>query len=119
MRVKCKSSPESRAAKQTVYPWLTVGREYAVLSVVCDPSQGVLLRLVGNDNHTPGLFSVQFFDVTESSVPPHWVVRKDEGGGFRFGPPKLLESGFWQRFFEGDQAAVEVFSKEVARTSER
>jgi hypothetical protein len=79
------------------------------------PQQGTVLRMIGNEPSTPGLFSGDLFDVIDSRVPRNWVVVKNKHGMhgiYEFSPAAWLEDGFWEPLFDGDPSAVATFTEQ-------
>ena len=113
MRVKCTKLPLRGNGRPEAERWLTLGREYDVLCMSTASAEGVLLRVIGNDRQTPALFPGELFDVTDQSIPANWVVTKQNENGFVFGPRTWAEPGYWERYFDGDREAREVFKQEL------
>jgi len=112
LRVKCVKLLDNQGKPLKSDGWLTVGREYMVLCLYIDASRGVLLRLLGDDKFTPAMFSGELFEITEETVPHIWIVKKEACGDFSLGPKAWSESGFWERYFDREDDAVEVFHEQ-------
>jgi len=94
--------------------WLTIGAEYDVLCVSFSADNNVSFRLIGNDKHTPALFSGELFEITDQSIPRNWVVCKKGERDYTFGPRAWSEVGFWQSYFDGERDAQAVFKQELS-----
>jgi len=112
MKVRCVKLADSLGRATTQSPWLTIGQTYHVLSVVLDSHSRWLLRLIGDEDEDVGLFLLEQFEVLTSCVPAPWVVSWSKAGIFELSPRAWLVSGFWERYFDRDQAAKEDFDRE-------
>lgn len=115
MRVKCTKPETDKVTNTAKEGWLTVGREYDVLAVYFDRTQGTLFRIIGNDTFTPALFPLEILEITDSRIPQNWVLEKDSSGVLRLSPKAWLETGYWDRFFDREPQAIKIFEEEVAR----
>ncbi len=92
--------------------WLTVNHEYLVLSILALPEKAVLFRLMADDTRTPILAESSLFAAVSQPLPSNWVAAVREGGAVELGPRGWLDAGFWERFFDGEAEAEEIFRKE-------
>jgi hypothetical protein len=95
--------------------WLTDGREYRVIEVVVEARQGshhALLRLAADDG-TPALFDARCFAVVDAALPPFWHVELSNDHT-TIGPPDFQAPGFWESFFNREEAAVATFDSVLA-----
>lgn len=95
--------------------WLTVGRTYEVLAMSATVGGDIFLRLIGDDGHTPGLFSAALFESVDETMPGIWEARIDSQGRLGIAPASWLRRGFWEDFFNGVPTALEAFDH--ARTA--
>lgn len=107
MRIVCRRLLDARGRLIAASPYLTVGRAYLVLEVSVDFNGPVHVRVV-DDSGVPGLFAIEAFEVTDSSVARSWQFRVGDGG-FLLGPEPWMAEGFWERFFEDDIEAAEAY----------
>lgn len=94
-------------------PWLTLNREYQVLSILMIPRGPAKLRVLADDGRTPILAEATMFAMTSQPLPRNWVASIGEGGVVELGPRAWLELGFWERYFDGDADAVAQFQSET------
>jgi hypothetical protein len=110
MRVRCIQTPTSEIeSAESRSPWLTLGREYVVLSVLADTNGQVLYRLISDDQRTPALFAATQFKVISSGIPSCWRIRIPIEGGLELAPEAWLSPGFWESYFDGDEEAETAF----------
>jgi hypothetical protein len=100
-------------ANRTSDPWLTINREYLVLSILVTPKGPAKLRILSDNNRTPILVDATMFSGRSQPLPSTWVATIREGGSLEIGPANWLELGFWERYFDGDADAVAAFQNEV------
>jgi hypothetical protein len=118
MRVKCVKIFDvsgSREVPRRRTEWLTIGKEYPVLSVEVGVGQPAYLRIIGDDGHTPGLHIIQQFVTVSSRIPSSWLVQVGENGYLEMAPASWLRPGFWEDYFNGQADAVAQFEAERAR----
>jgi hypothetical protein len=83
--------------------WLTIGREYVVLSIECSARGGPHFRvLTDEDDRGFGLFPSTLFEITDPRLSARWHCAADAGGSVSIAPPAWLSLGFWDRFFGDD-----------------
>lgn len=95
--------------------WLTLNKEYQVLSVLMTPRGPAKLRIIADDGRTPILVEAPMFAIIPQPLPPSWALVLREGGVIELGPPAWLELGFWERYFDQDKDAVMQFQRDVAK----
>ncbi|HZZ15273.1 MAG TPA: hypothetical protein VFE08_04855 [Candidatus Sulfotelmatobacter sp.] len=96
--------------------WLTVGRTYDVLEVLFVGGSGWLLRLIGDGGNGVALFQLDLFEIMDARVPPNWIATWGSDGGFRLCPERWSHSSFWERFYDREPEAIQVFEEEKVRT---
>src|SRR5688572_29150797 len=89
--------------------WLSVGKTYHVLSLHVEPRGICQLRLIGDDGTTPALHDVRQFEMASPIIPPTWTIRFTSNGYFTLAPQRWSEIGFWERYFNRDPNAVQIF----------
>jgi hypothetical protein len=94
-------------------PDIRVGNEYDVLVFSVDDRDQALLRLDIGDS--PPLYDRRMFVTTSSRIPANWVATVDRHGKIEAGPQAWQEDGFWDSYFDGEPAAVQVFMAERAK----
>lgn len=119
MRVRCIRLINSVTGQpETSSTWLTLDREYVILSVLADGTGQVLYRLLSDDGRTPGLFASTQFEVVAASLPSIWCIRVTATGGVELAPPAWLTPGFWESYFNGEKAAQDAFGSATALMTE-
>lgn len=94
-------------------PWLTIGKEYVVISIVSGLAGKVMLHLVTDDGSF-GFFDVDCFLTTDQSIPSNWVGQIDDHGDLELAPASWLEMGFWESYYDDDVAAQATVNTELA-----
>jgi hypothetical protein len=94
--------------------WLSIDREYPVLSVAATPDGSVQLQVLTDDGRTLGWFESAMFITTDVAIPANWVVRVGERGIVELAPARWLEPGFWESFYDLDPGARRVFEEELS-----
>lgn len=114
MRVRCERlinpgtlQPESSS------PWLEVGGEYAVLTVMALPEGTTWVRIYVDDERGAMLLDSRMFVTVDTSIPANWVSAIDDRGALRLGPATWLEPGYWESYYDGDPSAVTTFHREL------
>jgi hypothetical protein len=112
MKVICTELGDTEGDTPSRSPWLTVGKEYTVLSVYFDVHGRWLLLLMGDNEPGLGLFPFCHFSVVDSSLPSNWVALWHTDGTFELTPVPWAKSGYWERYFDGDPESVSLFDEE-------
>jgi hypothetical protein len=99
-------------------PWLTLNKEYLVVSVEFRPRGVAKLRIIADDQRTPILVDSSHFAVNREPLPLSWVCTIREGGTMEFEPKSWAELDFWERYFDRDPLAVATFDEEVRHMTE-
>ena len=100
-------------------PWLKKGETYTVLSLYAE-KMGVSYRILSGDPPTPVLHSAKIFEVLDGSIPSSWRVGINDAGEFmELTPEPWLEPGFWERYFDQDDQAIELFEQEVQKMDQQ
>ena len=95
MRVKLVNR---HAPDGTVHESLTVGREYTVVGIEADD-----YRIV-DDTGEPHLFNAPCFEATDLTEPPFWECEIGEEGERYCYPKEFGQPGFFEDYFDGDEA---------------
>ena len=115
MKVRCVRLPVAVDGVRPVpSPWLTVDREYTVVSVLAEFGGRVQLQLVTDDDPTLGWFDSDCFRTVDPEVPRTWSARVGDGGTLELAPGDWLAEGFWERFYDGDPVARDSVDRELA-----
>jgi hypothetical protein len=93
-------------------PWLTIGRDYIVLSVDVYRDKEVSFRLISDHSPSPAMFDSREFEVMSGRLPSNWVAWNDETGAFGLRPKKWLRPGFWEDYFNDIPEAIRDFEEE-------
>jgi hypothetical protein len=96
--------------------WLTVGSVYEVICLTFDAySKTMYARLFGDQAAIPAVHSIDQFEVIDSRMPPNWQIFTGKNGGLFIGPASWSTVGFWEKFFDRDASALEIFDAELVK----
>jgi hypothetical protein len=112
VKLKCIRTRDAFRRSVSSSPWYTVGETYIVLALSVTKTNGVQVRMIGDDAETPTLFRFSDFQIVEGKLPPNWIVIAMADEGFELTPEPWSRKGFWDRFFNGDVEAKTVFERE-------
>lgn len=108
MRVKCTRIPYLGPGRPLdSSPWVTVGAEYTVISLLANPQGKITLHIVTDDGEGFAMYGSESFSITDGSIPESWVARMDEGGMLQLAPEPWLADGFWEAYYDGDPTAAD------------
>lgn len=116
MKIKC-ISLNSNATDRLIDedPWLTMGKEYIVLSVFIATGEPVEYRLISDESKTPALFAANQFDVIDGSLPFNWIANTVPGSYLELAPSLWTRKGFWEDYFDGVSIARGHFDCETEK----
>jgi hypothetical protein len=111
MKVRCIRLLNAHGEPVRTSGWLTIGKEYLVLEVFVDEQTGSSFRIVSDGAGTPILARPSEFEAVSNTIPKCWVAT--------FGPnwlafsPSAFRGDFWERYFDGNNAALNEFNEVV------
>lgn len=93
---------------------LTIGKEYVVMELLSSVQKGVSYRLIGdNQDGSPAVFSAIEFEIISNSVAKNWVLTIKKNGLIINGPAAWREPEFWEKCYDGDTMALEIYKQEA------
>jgi hypothetical protein len=92
-------------------PWLTLGREYTVVSVAAQHSGRTHFRLI-TDAGSLGVFQSTDFETSNSTLPSAWVAQLSDGY-LELAPAAWMERGLWESYYDGDARADEIVKRGI------
>jgi hypothetical protein len=104
----------ARDGVKSLEDWLEPGQYLSVLAISSTPSTGSRFLLWSKKQSGPALFPASDFEVLDQSLPPAWVAQVDLNGYVEFAPKEWLCEGFWERYYDDDPEAEQVFKNGVA-----
>lgn len=93
--------------------WVRIGDEYLVVGVLSSPARGVELQIIDRSG-TPSLWSAEMFTTRDERIPSCWIARLEEKGSLHFGPARWQTPGFWESYFDRDEAAEALYEEVLA-----
>lgn len=115
MKVRCIKLVDSRGNTLEKSPWLTLGKEYDVLTITFGTQQKWILRLVGDGLNGVALFPLDQFEIVSQKIPAPWIVTWNSKGTFEMTAEAWSQPEFWKRFYDGDTHARQIFEQERAK----
>jgi hypothetical protein len=97
--------------------WLTIGNSYYVLEI-CRSNDCIKYRLVGDFSPTPALHEAEKFEIVSNEITDGWVFQLYGKYDWTIGPKAWSAKGFWESFFDQDEAAEATFNEECHRIAE-
>jgi len=94
-------------------PWVTLHREYPVVSLLAEPGGRVQLQILTDDGRSLGWFDSTNFMTVDGSIPSNWTTRVGEGGTLELAPAVWLAPGFWEAYYDGDLTAADAVAAEI------
>ncbi len=95
--------------------WLKVERDYHVLEIYIYKDGKIDIRLISDQNGTPAIFPLSDFQIVCRKVYEGWSFEFFTDGAICLGPISWLESNFWEKYFDDDPRAVNIFDNEVKK----
>lgn len=115
MKVKCiRLIDEQTGEPLESSSWLSVGKEYHVLSVNIDDGLPIKFQLIGDDGQTPAYHDANQFEIVTNNIPEGWVIDFVSKSHLRLSPKGWSKPGFWEDYFDGIPEAIELFNAEKA-----
>ncbi len=113
MKVKCiKIYNEIKKQYQDSSPWLTIGKEYVVLSIEVRENI-IYYLLVSDSNNQPGMHNAVQFEIISGKIPRNWIIEKGSSVIFTLGPEAWWGKNFWEKFHDVDPEALETYKREA------
>ena len=112
MRVKLKPETERISQRLGRIP-LSDGDVADVIEILIGVSGRSEYRIVDPDGGS-FLASVADFIIVSAVTPSGWAILPQLSGGLQVTFPEFAEVGFWERYFDGDPAAVQMHDDVLA-----
>lgn len=114
MEVKCTSLTNADGMETSKR--ITLGALYEFICLTFDAyTKTVYARLIGDKATIPAVYPLDRFEIVEGTMPTTWQIFGGKNGGLFIGPASRAQPGFWEKFFERDATAREVFETELRR----
>lgn|SRR5690242_13033197 len=116
MRVKCTGLKQELGKDPSSSVWLKIGAVYEVICLTFDAhSKAVYARIVGEQPAIPAVHAIEQFEIIDSRMPATWEIFGGKNGGFFIGPAPWAVPGFWEKFFDRDATARQIFEVELSK----
>lgn len=93
-------------------PWLTLGKEYAVLGILIKLKK-FSIQVPSDDDDRPVFFDLQFFDIIDSRIPNGWNFFQRDVNTYNLCPTEFGNPTFWDLFHNSDLETVQIFQAVV------
>lgn len=114
MKVKCKKIiNEHTQEQQKASSWLTLDKEYIVLSIEVYPTKNLYLIVDDSSNQSPGLHDAKQFEILSHHIPSNWEINPGDLEIVTIGPKVWQEPTFWENCYEGDAKALDIYKREA------
>lgn len=114
MKVKCiRLLNEITGQEEKSSSSITLNKIYDVLWVSIDKKRNITqIQIINDSGEIPILKNLISFKIVDSRIPRNWEVFYDEDNLLELSPRAWMEDGFWERYFDYDKKAVEIFERE-------
>jgi hypothetical protein len=109
MKVRCVKFLDATGMTTERSAWLTLGKIYHVLEIFIN-QHSIRFRLI-SDSGTPALLHFSQFELISNFIPSCWVVNFRGERFLEIAPNAWAQDDFWNRYFDGEQNAREIFKK--------
>lgn len=114
MRVKCINIfNEHTKQYQDISAWLTIGKEYVVLSIHVYDNRVLYNIINDSSNQSPGSHNASQFEVVSPKIPSNWKINPGTLNLFTLGPKAWEEDEFWDRCYDGDPETIQIYKREA------
>ena len=114
MRIKCQKILNERTQhQQESSPWLTIGKEYIVLAIEVYPTKNYFLLVDDSSNQAPHLHDAKQFEVISHHISSNWRINKGDLDIMTIAPEAWQDPNFWEKCYDGDPSALEIFKHEA------
>ena len=111
MKVRCiKLIDEDSGEALENSSWLTIGKEYHVLSVHMQHGLPVKFQTIGNDGATPAYHNANQFEIVTGFIPSNWIIDFESESYFKLFPKEWCKPGFWEDYFNDMPEAIDLFN---------
>jgi hypothetical protein len=95
--------------------WFVVGTIYTVLTIQFIRGK-FHYRLLAADSNMPAYHLASQFQAMTRYIPSSWKIEMNpQSDIFTLAPEAWLVNGFWEKYFDGDPGAREIFETELRR----
>ncbi|CAN5363593.1 hypothetical protein BH10PSE19_BH10PSE19_20650 [soil metagenome] len=113
MKVKCINIyNEHTKEHESKSSWLTVGKEYIVLTIEVRQNKTSYL-IVSDSNQQPVLQNAIQFEIVSGKIPKNWQITSGDIVFLVMGPSAWQEPGFWEDCNDHEPKAMEIYKREA------
>lgn len=94
-------------------PWLTIGKEYTVLSIAVTPRGGISIYFQSDDRNEPIFSTLLGFEVTSNYLPSNWSVKFNKHNEYYMMPASWMYDSFLEDLEDQEEKAMQLFEAEA------
>lgn len=93
--------------------WLEPNESLTVLAISAVATEGAKYLIWSRKQNSAALFSGFDFEIVDASLSPRWVAGLDANGFIYLAPRDWQTIGFWERYYDGEAGAAQIFEREM------
>ncbi len=93
--------------------WLSLQKDYIVLSVVIHENRSLYLLNSDNSNGSPSLHNANQFQIISHKIPKNWMIHPGHLEICNLGPKEWWEDDFWEACYDNDPKGLEIYRREA------
>ncbi len=113
MKVYCVRLSGPTGESLTDSRWLTLGKEYVVISINVPPGGRQPMLQILADDRAPSWWPAADFLTVSTVIPSNWVAKIGEDGEVDLAPESWLKPGFWDAYSDRDKNAISEFDRQL------
>lgn len=120
MKIRCNEIIDkySGALKESS-PWITRGKNYDVVTIHVSKKDGTVDYRIINNQGSLGIHRSNQFTIIDGHLPFDDLHFEEDDEHIWIGPQALLEVGFWERYYDGDELAQKAVEDTLGRAGLR
>jgi hypothetical protein len=115
--VRCEYLTDSIGRPSNLGRGLKVGVTYTVLGLIWDINGSLYVRILLNEIPWAALFLLDQFSIVDGDLSNDWILTKNSHGVVELMMRSFSEPRFWDKFYDEDPRAIQIFEREVRKFS--
>jgi hypothetical protein len=104
----------AKESASNICGWLDERECVPVLALSIALHEGAKFLLWSSKQQAVALFLQADFDVVDGSLSPRWTLKLGRDGFVQMAPQAWQADGFWERYYDCDASAEQIFEHEMA-----